>query len=301
MLSSRTSPILLPAVCALLLANNGCGKSGTKNFADGAPPSDGPAHAGGMTSAAQSSAGNNGSGGAGGTTGMGTGGIVIDAGATVVTSAAGTTQDGPAGNDRTGSSGGAGMATGDAGGSIRGGATGATSAISGATAMGGIPGSGGMAGRTASCQNSSGTIGTVSALVPTIETLLIEVNRNDGFVGPAKQTDVWSVTVATRAVALNAGAPVVATAEQIQALIDAVAPSTYQFNYTCCGNFIYADGGAMSPLLTVSGGGATHTFGVSGRGCAYSSHSYKGDVLTCTAYEPIYTLLETIVPSGVAS
>jgi hypothetical protein len=88
---------------------------------------------------------------------------------------------------------------------------------------------------------------------------------------------------------------------QIQALVQAVASSSYQFQYACCSPFIFVDGGEFPPQLTVSGGGVTHEFGASDGTCASSSHSYKGDVLSCSGYASIYTMLEAIAPNGTAS
>ncbi len=58
------------------------------------------------------------------------------------------------------------------------------------------------------------------------------------------------------------------------------------------------DPGRYSPRIEASGGGATHTFGVSPATCASSDHSYVGEVLSCTAFAAIYALLEAIAPSG---
>jgi hypothetical protein len=141
------------------------------------------------------------------------------------------------------------------------------------------------------------TSGTVGELVPTIETLSVNVNRVDGFMAPA-QSDAWAVDVATRAVTLNAGVPVTATVEQIQGLIGAVASSAYRFNASCLSTAI--DGAPFPPRMTASGGGATHQFGVSDNTCARTDHSYPGDVLSCAEFGAIYDLLEAIAPSGVA-
>jgi hypothetical protein len=141
------------------------------------------------------------------------------------------------------------------------------------------------------------TPGTVGALVPTIEALSVNVNRDDGFNGLAR-SDLWTVDVATGAVRLNAGVPVTATAAQIQDLVGAVASSAYRSIGSCVTAAV--DGGAYPPLITVSGGGATHEFGVSGGTCASSDHSYSGDVLHCAAFGAIYDLLEAIAPTGVA-
>ncbi len=140
------------------------------------------------------------------------------------------------------------------------------------------------------------TSGTVGELVPTIEALSVNVNRVDGFVAPA-QSDVWAVDVATRAVTLNAGGPVTATAAQIQELVGAVASSAYRFNASCVGLAI--DGAPYPPRITASGGGTTHQFGVSDKTCASSDHSYTGDVLSCAEFGAIYDLLDAIAPSGV--
>ena len=177
----------------------------------------------------------------------------------------------------------------------------------GTSGAAGIPGSGGSAGRAtggASCLNSGAagghaTSGQVGDLVPNIATLSVDVNRDDGFVKP-NRSDVWTVDVASRATTLNTGSPVTATATQIQALVSAVAASTYGFNNSCCGSKISIDGAPFAPKIKASGSGATHEFGVSAGICAGSSRSTSGDVLNCTDYNAIYTLLEAIAPSGVA-
>jgi hypothetical protein len=135
----------------------------------------------------------------------------------------------------------------------------------------------------------------VGALVPTIEALSVNVNRDDGFNGLAR-SDLWAVDVATGAVRLNAGVPVTATVAQIRDLVGAVASSAYRSIGSCVTAAV--EGGAYPPLITVSGGGATHEFGVSSGTCARSDHSYSGDVLQCAAFGAIYDRLEAIAPSG---
>jgi len=135
----------------------------------------------------------------------------------------------------------------------------------------------------------------VGALVPTIEALSVNVNRADGFNGPAS-SDLWAVDVATGAVRLNAGVPVTASVAQIQELVGVVASSAYRANGSCVTAAV--DGGPYPPRITVSGGGATHEFGVSSGTCARSDHSYLGDVLQCAQFGPIYDRLEAIAPSG---
>jgi hypothetical protein len=137
----------------------------------------------------------------------------------------------------------------------------------------------------------------VGELVPSIENLSVNVNRNDGFAGPYV-SDVWTVDVAVRTVTLNAGMRVTATVAEIQKLVGVVASSAYRHNGSCVTSAI--DGAPWPPRITASGSGATHEFGVSDATCAKSDHSYSGDVLSCASFGAIYGLLEAIAPTGLA-
>jgi hypothetical protein len=160
-----------------------------------------------------------------------------------------------------------------------------------------------MAGSTACHTRGAGgyaTTGTVSDLVPTIERLVVSVQRAEPISTMGGPTDQWTVDVATRAATLNFGAPVTASVAQIQALVSAVASSAYRSNDRCCGDYLSIDGAPAPPILRASGGSDEHDFGVSERNCAPSDHSHTGEVLSCADFATVYLLLEAIAPTGVA-
>ena len=165
-------------------------------------------------------------------------------------------------------------------------------------------GTGGLAGDGSggsTCMNTNGAGGnsaqeTIGVRIPIIATLSFYVNRSDGFSSPAR-SDVWTVDITSRAVTLNAATSVTASEAQVQDLVTRVGTSNYRDRPACC-TYQLIDGYPNSPVITVSGGNATYTFGVGDNPCWLTANAYSGQVIGCADFGAIYNLLETIAPSG---
>jgi hypothetical protein len=184
-----------------------------------------------------------------------------------------------------------------------GGTSGALSAQGGA----GQSGAGGTTGDAASTIAMS----TIGDLFPTMDHLLFNVNIQDGFVWYENDTYSIDLTsghldytheVRSKPNDVSGTDAADATPAQVSVLVNAVSTAQWREQRElsdCPGqSYVYADGGSISPGVTVTSGQQEMIFGVSNAACATSKHSAHGKVMSSHDFFNMFDALLAIRPGG---
>lgn len=152
------------------------------------------------------------------------------------------------------------------------------------------------------CSEGGGeeTARTIGDQFPEIDTLVLALNRVDG-VGDQLGDEEYRFEVAELEVThrwVRSSDPPVslppATREAMDELVEVVQGAVYRINEDCV---TWAwDYVPFPPALTVRHEVEQLRVGVSDSACAKTDHSYVGPVMSCAAFEAVFTAVQSIVP-----
>lgn len=161
--------------------------------------------------------------------------------------------------------------------------------------------------------NSTTPITTIGDRVPQIDSLLLTISVTDGFMSYARN-NTYQIDVATRKVTYTWANPVSdsrtapephvetasATAEQIDALLAAVQGTPWRTTKSCASQAV---DGAPYPasLLVTSSLQGKFNYQTTDAKCTPSDHGATGDVISCSSFGSIETLVHAILPGGTAT
>ena len=150
------------------------------------------------------------------------------------------------------------------------------------------------------CSDDGTATRTIGADFPDIDTLVLTINRSDGFMQQWRSEEytfsVRDLTVSHRWLQ-DSDPPMSlgpATREAMDQLVMVVQSVSYRVNEDCL--TLAVDGAPYSPKLDIRHGQKHLQLGVSDNDCAESDHSYVGPVMSCAASDIVFAAVREIVP-----